>query len=552
MFPVDTTVMYGYPMSVITTRSLTGEILSLRKHERVRFVQPEGFSLGPHWNGVSPCTPRRQGYLSQHRAVSNRVARPVPQIGTAHASKYVLLHALRRHVRLFCERHLRPFTTSKTFDFETWLSKTHYEKWRKDELRKVHERFPDRVTWRMVRDHSRPKGFVKLESYPFFKFPRGIHARDDWIKAWIGPVIKEIEEQVYQLPQFIKHVPVADRPAYVQKNVETAGCEYAATDYSAFESSFSPELMNVCEFELYRYMCSQTTASPDIEMFRRMCCGRNVLRYKDGTFVVNGRRMSGEMTTSLGNGWSNLMLATFIMRHRDLRCVVEGDDGLFAIKPEEKSIWTPEAFAQFGFIIKNEFHRDIETASFCGIVYARDVGFNLADPIQELIQFGWSLGQIRTKKSRDLLVAKAMSLGYEYPGAPIMSALSRYVLRVCGTRVDWEYVSHTMDLWHRAMLMEVRQHTEHSKLLAQQFRVPVDERSRFVVEKKFNVPIPLQIHTENYLDSLTQIQPLEMPWLLPYVHKDNITMNRYVWKFPAGDDMSKLRTVMSWHDPELR
>jgi hypothetical protein len=550
MFSVDTMCLYGYPVSEISTRSLAGEIEFQIKHERPRFVQPEAFSLGPHWKNVYPCVPRRSGYAAQHRAVANRVARPVPKIGTNRTSKYKLLAALRCHVRRFCERHLRPFAPSKTFGFEEWLAKTHYEKWRKDEIRKVHERFPARVCWRMVRDHSRPKGFVKLESYPFFKFPRGIHARDDWIKSWIGPIIKEIEEQVYKLPQFIKHVPVADRPRYVQQNVETAGCVYVATDYSAFESSFHPELMRVCEFELYRYMCAATSAAQDIKLFQRMCCGSNILRYKDGTFVVNGRRMSGEMTTSLGNGWTNLMLATFIMRHRELRCVVEGDDGLFAIYPQEKQYFTAEAFALYGFVIKIEYHSEIETASFCGIVYARDVGFNLADPIQELIQFGWSFGQLRINKSRDLLVAKAMSLGYEYPGAPIMSSLSKYVLRVCGAKVDWDYVSHTMDLWHRDQLRAVRQVCAGAQFLPALFRVPVDERSRFVVERKFGVPIVLQRRTEEYLDSLTSIQSLDMPWLLHLAHPHNSRMGNFAWTFKSGDDMSKMRTVQAWAVPE--
>lgn len=550
MFPVDTTVVYGYPVNEIHARSQPGEIESSVKHERPRFVSPEGFSLGVHWKGVTPCVPRRAGYLAQHRAVANRVARSVPKIGPDRMSKYRLLHALRIHVRLFCKRHLHPFAPQKTFGFEEWLAKTHYEKWRKDEIRKVHDRFPDRVTWRMVRDHSRPKGFVKLESYPYFKFPRGIHARDDWIKAWIGPIIKEIEEQVYQLPQFIKHVPVSDRPAYVHDHVETAGCVYAATDYSAFESSFAPELMKVCEFELYRYMCQHTRSIADIEMFERMCCGKNVLRYKDGTFVINGRRMSGEMTTSLGNGWTNLMLATFLLRHRDLRCVIEGDDGLFAIQPQELSDFTAERFAQFGFIIKMEIHRDIETASFCGIVYAREVGYNLADPVQELMNFGWSLGQLRMNKSRDLLVAKAMSLGYEYPGAPIMSSLAKYVLRVCGSKVDWDYVSHTQDLWHRSLLNEVRAASNRVGYLTALFRAPVDVRSRFVVERKFGVSEVLQRRTEAYLDSLNVLQPLDMPWLLPLVHPDNIRMTNYVWTFKRGDDMSKLRTVVAWGIPE--
>jgi len=514
-----------------------------------RFVQPEGFSLGCPWKSVAPCVPRRAGFLAQYRAVANRVAREVPAIGGGNVLKArALLRQLRQHVYLFCCRHLKPFSPSRRFGFEEWLDGTHYEAWRKDELRKVKSRFPNKIAWKDVLEHSKPKGFVKLESYPFFKFPRGIHAREDWVKAWIGPYIKAVESEVYVLPQFIKHTPVPARPEYVKQHVEGSGLIYAATDYSAYESSFRKAIQKVCEGALLQYMARDNPCLEEVRWFCRMCQGKNVLRYKDGTFSVLGRRMSGEMTTSLGNGWTNLMLATFVLRHRDVRCVVEGDDGLFALQPWETSLFTPEAFASFGFVIKLELHKDIETASFCGIVYAQDARLNLADPIAELVNFSWSLGPLRFRLARDLLRAKAMSLAYEYPGAPIMSALARYVLRVTGDGpIAWEKVASTMSLWHRDALYAVMDTTRRGERCNVLLSVPVSICSRNVVARKFGVSEDLQRRTEDYLDGLNVLQPLEMPWLLHLVHPDCVMMNdRYVFDFKAGTSYGTVKTVMSW------
>jgi hypothetical protein len=378
------------------------------------------------------------------------------------------------------------------------------------------------------------------------KFPRGIHARDDWIKSWIGPIIKEVEKEVYKLPQFVKHIPVPARPRYLIDHVQTAGCVYAQTDYSAFESSFSTLIMNVCEFELLRYMSRNNACNRDVALFCRMCQGENILRYHDGTFVVKARRMSGEMTTSLGNGWTNLMLSTFVMRHRDLRCVVEGDDGLFALQPGDLKYFNESSFADFGFVLKIEIFQEIELASFCGIVFADGVGYNLADPIAELINFGWSLGPLRFNKARDLLVAKALSLAYEYPGAPIISALARAVLRINGTKFNVEYVSHTLDLWKRDQLIEMVAATRRVEVPRLLLAVPVHERSRHVVETKFQVTVQDQLRTEEYLEHHDLNGPLDMPWLVPYVHRDNILMGRHVWHFPAGTPYSKVKTVEPW------
>lgn len=39
-----------------------------------------------------------------------------------------------------------------------------------------------------------------------------INSRSDAFKAFSGPFFKAIEKVVYEMPEFIKHTPVPDRP----------------------------------------------------------------------------------------------------------------------------------------------------------------------------------------------------------------------------------------------------------------------------------------------------------------------------------------------------
>ena len=79
-----------------------------------------------------------------------------------------------------------------------------------------------------------------------------INSRCDAFKAWSGPLFKSIEEELYQQPEFVKHDTPDQRRVKV-KQLRSTGVRYYATDYTAFESHFIPELMDSCECELYRW-----------------------------------------------------------------------------------------------------------------------------------------------------------------------------------------------------------------------------------------------------------------------------------------------------------
>lgn len=280
------------------------------------------------------------------------------------------------------------------------------------------------------RQSSKVKSFIKLESYDEVKEARWINSRVDDFKAFAGPYFKIVEDVLFARPEFIKHVPVPDRPALINA-MEQAGLKYYSTDFTAFESHFTPEFMRACECKLYTHVLGDNVYS---RYMNDVITGNNVLKTRLGmTFQVQGRRMSGDMCTSLGNGFSNLMLAYFVYYSAsgkiDLEgftAYVEGDDGLFASPVP----LTGDMYLPLGFTIKMDEIRSPREASFCGLLCSPD-NCVIKDPRRVFRSFGWTSSFIDAGPAimDSLLKSKALSLCYELPQCPILGVLGRVALR---------------------------------------------------------------------------------------------------------------------------
>jgi len=430
-----------------------------------------------------------------------------------------LLKEFRRHVRSRCRQLFVPLAADSDVSVETWLSHTDYPDWRRKELQVCWDGVGS--MWDPDKSHRyfRCSSFMKDEDYPTYKHARAINSRSDQFKCAVGPIFKLIEEKVYKYEAFIKHVPVADRPAYIMGLLRREGAKYFATDYTAFESLFGRKLMEACEFELYSYMTKHLPDGGDfMRLVREVLGGLNLCVFKDFKVAVEATRMSGEMCTSLGNGFSNLMLMEFVCRKhgcRKVRGVVEGDDGLFTMvgKPP-----TAADFARLGLIIKAEVHDTISTASFCGLVFDPEDQVNVTDPRKVLTNFGWAQRQYaraRSNKLRALLRCKALSIAYQYPGCPIVAALGWY-----GIRVTTRERHKARALLYRKGLYD--SYTREKILSAMEcgyipHKVP-PRNTRILVENLYGISIEIQLSIESYLRSLNGIQPLDhwsFPMILP-------------------------------------
>lgn len=378
-----------------------------------------------------------------------------------------------------------------------------------------YEACPDKLS----RRHFICKSFMKDEFYMEYKHARAINSRTDEFKCHFGPFIKAIENVVYKHAAFIKHVPVRDRPGYIDGMLRRAGAKYAATDYTAFESLFTAEIMQNCEMIMYKHM---TQHLPERDHFKELCdvlMGMTVCQFKNFTAHVEATRMSGEMNTSLGNGFSNLMFMLFmcevVKNMKNVVGVVEGDDGLFVGDGE----WpTEQDFSNLGLIIKMEMHEELNTASFCGLIYDEVDQKNLTDPIAEILTLGWTTrryARARPNKLKMLLRSKALSMAHQYPGCPIVQELAMYALRVTRS-IDIRHFVYegAMSEWERTQLIQALEFGVKNLT----FPEP-GMRSRELMERKFGVTIAEQLQLEEYFRNKDDLLPITCHVINMHAHR---------------------------------
>lgn len=518
--------MHPYPASYIKTPIVT-ELSrdDIVRHERYLPVQPSYIALPVYWGNVVLPTPTRTGVAAQEQAVLLRVGKKTPDIDMSHLPG--CFHDFAHHC--MCQNEirvgdkcLRPDEDFSSWEaFEEWLAGTHYSNPRKRQLRAVRKTMPDFPSMRQLKYWAINKCHGKLEGYPAYKPLRGIMSRTDYIKVWIGPLMKKCEHIIFQMPEFIKYVKAHTRAAYMRDRMQRAGCKYAETDFSSFEGSVRRRIMRICEFSVLLYLTRHNALARErMEQFRDICSGTNVMKYTDITAKILARRMSGEMSTSFGNGWTNLMLITFVLRDvvPEIPVLVEGDDGLVTIPQEYQSLFNAQAFAKLGFVIKIEWHDDLASSGFCGIVCDPKSEAIITDPIAAIASFGWC-GGAALRSSFDtqlgLLRAKALSLAYQYPGCPILTSLARLGVRLShGCKIDPED-NPFFDGWHKDILVNAEKYVT-NELLEKE----VSDGTRSVMAMKYGISVDDQKKTEDYLDSITDHGVLEMPWLESHATND--------------------------------
>jgi len=460
-----------------------------------------------------------------------RVLRAVPK---ADKSLYLELQAF---VGEFVQEFFEPILPDEDVSFETWIQTTKYPEGRRQELRVIHGKLLENC-WEDTKILV-CKCFQKWEHYIDWKHSRGIMSRTDEAKVLLAPIFKIIEMQVFKLPYFIKKIPVAERPDYIMKMISGL-CRVGTNDFTAFESLFTKELMLTIEMQLYRHMGQHFPKW--LDLVDRCLLGHNVMQFKQFTAYVESCRMSGEMCTSLGNGFSNLMILLFICHKsgidwRNVKCVIEGDDSLFEIHEG----FDEELYVKLGLRAKLETFDEVSEASFCGIVFDVEDRINLTDPRKVLASVGW--GPMKYHKARKnlklgLLRAKALSFAHQYPGCPIVDVLSHrllYLTRSKQARVD------SKD-WYKNSNVPTDQ--ELIRDIVRRGATPTPLRSRLLVEKLYGIAVEEQVRLENMIneweidgncDSLLLTSIVPQSWC-QYADK-------YVWQ--VDDDGS----IPCLHDP---
>lgn len=487
---------------------------------RVKKVRPDFYrtervpvrvSLGCHVENLTMPVPDLGHSPSQLAGMVKRVAADMPPINQIKFRKF------KRFVKRFREKYLKDlvFDELEMFEFEEWLENAPYKQSRKDELKRAWE------TSKVQDVDLRVKAFTKDENYPEFKHLRGIYSRSDDYKVRVGRFFKKFGDKLFATKWFIKKTPVNERPDFLLDRLGGFD-KLFCTDFSQFEATFVRQLLSV-ELDMYRWSLKN---NPNQKHFVDLIAAQletNHISFKNFDVKLDAKRMSGEMNTSCGNGMMNMLMTFFILEDigNDIeKCmgVFEGDDGMVGCQV----LPTVGDYLNLGARIKIELPIGIHTASFCGNVFDPIAKHNVTNPLGASVCFGWtnaSYLQASSDVKSKLLRVKSMSMLSEFPGCPILASLARYGIRVTRkTKVTLDFIDRNYDdSYTRERFFDVFDsfNRDERKLT----NVKVHPNSRDLVEQLYGISVSQQLAMEQYLDGLTEIQPLRGFTDLPY-HKD--------------------------------
>lgn len=328
---------------------------------------------------------------------------------------------------------------------------------------------------------------------------------------------------------------------------EIFGSDYMLTDYTAFETHFSRTLMEVCEFELYDHALSKLghVGRQYMKIIRSVLGGKNRINARYFSFEIAATRMSGEMNTSLGNGYSNLMIMHAAVGFINglpptydpdeyNRSVVEGDDQVFKTS---LPVYPDEAFfASKGFLIKVEHCDTIGETSFCGIVSHEEdpAGATITDPISALLSFAWLTQKYSGATEATCLglyKCKALSMLYQYFGCPMLQHYAVHILnKLTGVPVRFFKQNMYEDEITRSAL---KYFSENEIKITE-----VNDYARILCHKKYAIPEAVQKVFEKSCESGCP----NFSVLREFVKKDTVTFSDHYIVKHRINTLSKCRS----------
>jgi len=454
----------------------------------------------------------------------------------------------KNFVRRWCEENMRKIEMSDA-DFYDWLEKTNYSRARKEELKKTWEDAPyaDPKLWPQG---VKVKSFIKAEFYEIYKYPRGINARDDWFKTYCGPVFDAIFKQMFhEHDEFIKTIPVLERPEALERMYQSNQTPFN-DDAESYEAHFENETKEVCENVLYRFMVEHCQFLKQwMEHIITTLGGVNCMDFKHVEAEIESTRMSGEMNTSGGNGFTTLMLVLFCAwfnKAGKVETKVEGDDNLSTYQFEERAP-SRELLYDLGWLMKIERPTSVQTASFCGNVYDSHDNVVVTDPRPQIANLGWCPGKYINSTyavKTQLLRAKGLSLCHQYNGCPLLGHLGQKIVELTKHITIRQSIIDNFNMYRKDQLEAA-------------IKNPVPElkepplATRALVQKLYGITIQQQLEFERDVDKLVLGCQFEVYYYYPTLWDKNY--ERYTagktdeWSYPLPyDDRATLKQLSTF------
>lgn len=406
-----------------------------------------------------------------------------------------------------------------------WLDPCkHYTVKRKDVLRSYITEYCEVGIDAFIREHRdfySCMSFIKREFYSEVKSARIINSRSDEFKALCGAHIKRIENVVTHTKHFIKTITLDERVKRMTEIVQKYQYVFE-TDYSSFEGTQSQEFHQACEGQLFKHMLSN---NPEVwriigpifdKEFREVCISIPSKRNERMSF--KGSRMSGDLWTSLGNGFSNMMVFLFSLHRltRKLRLtqaidadwLCEGDDGYFAANYDFSAIFQDTA-EKLGLRMKVDHGEELNDVSFCSTCVGPG-GIAVPNFWRILEKFGYVFDDTiimrysdkPTRAELNLLWAKNLSLNATSQGVPILQPLTIQLAKIIKPRTlrrkfftYWEIEKYDILEW------TIRE-------------TPITMEMRTFFAERFGVSVDKQLQVESFIRTMNTVRfvlPLRRP-----------------------------------------
>lgn len=433
----------------------------------------------------------------------------------------------KRFVRSFLHKMFSPLKVDADTSYQTFRSEINHPEHRKVELDVAYDRLPQTGP----RQWAALKKFVKIEFFDKYKHARLINARCDLAKVKFGPYIHAIEKQIYNCHFFAKHMSVSDRPKILYERFSKFP-KIMCSDYTAFESHMTKQLMNICESQLVRFMLRNVPNGRKIaNEYVAMLEGKNKTRSRLDATTVMATRMSGEMSTSLSNGFTNICALLFMkftrMRRSDpaytidtllanTDLLVEGDDAVMGLLQDES--YSIQDFEKVGLSAKIDIKTSIEYSRFCQIAFDKTDMQNIGDIRRILRKVFWTTHKINagTSKLLRLLRAKGLSLLNEFPACPVITSVGKMIIRLTrGVVPDYTGLEWKGKIDEKSTLIKVAS----SKFT---------EYSRYHVAKEQGISIEMQRELEQIFDTHDTLTPIELSHLHLFSPEDYNHFNHFV------------------------
>jgi len=476
--------------------------------------KPTEFSMGVHLENVALQQPDPTCSLSLATGAQARVCAVLPEPNKA---KFELF---KKWCYLFFKKNFEPLAPDTDIDPFRYLQSRPYSEKKKKQM------WDD---WTKQDGVMKEKDwqfgiFCKKENYVKYSHSRVINSPSDIAKLRFGPVIAKIEEVVYKKKWFIKKVPVPQRPAFLMKMKEnlTEKIDMTDSDFSSFECSFTSYIKEGIEFVFLWHMIQHLPGAVQyMADFRRWCGGSMGTTLRNKNFrihMADVSRFSGELTTSLFNGLTNVCIHEYFahITEQFVEFIVEGDDCLALWSKIAPSV---DYYRELGFDVTIGYHQGLETTSFCGQVFHMDDLTVMTDPRYVLAGTGWlpyEYAYARKGLKMGLLRAKAFSVGYQYQATPILSAFANYLLRVTKS-YDMRVALDRLDSYKKEQLEEAMKHP----LLLREPRLG----SRHLMQQLYGVDLMTQYKYEDYFNNCNELKPIpnlfsniEPSWCHYYEH----------------------------------